>query len=592
MRHAHKLKGNMRQEVWREIYGVALGGDGMQHANQASPVGPGPWVIYGGRMERGGPLMFRGDSAHGLIDAIGAAARPKQRAVFVTVDLYALVRYLDGGQALTDAGWQVTRYWFAEARKGAYIQAKRGAQSILLLDLLNYFRDGDAEISTLLGEDAPKDAEERGGQRSVGRDARQRAQAYYHAFRDWQRFLADNDLGNPARTLAGQAFNAFRHRFMGHDIYLHTLHYVDRLERDAYHGGWNECLYRGEVERYCYLLDINSSYPYVMRSGLYPTKLVAHEVGHFDLKALYRRLKTYAAIARVDLEIDQPHYLVRHLDRLIRPVGQFTTVLTTPDLKRALEAAEVVRVHEVALYEQAPLFREFVTWGWETRRKHLDEGNPTWAYLAKILLNSLYGKFGQRQRTVAVDRTCDPRHFDSGLVFRSGECYLQWRAFGREQWFSMSEWTSFNAFPAVAAHVTAYARQTLADYLWQAGPDNVYYVDTDSLLVNAAGFGNLRTHLGPNLGQLKVVAEGNGATVRDIKDYDIGGRSKRKGVPQEAVWDKVEQAWAYREAIGFRGALSHADRRGQGDREVRKRIYLDKDERGFGVGWQHPQRLG
>jgi len=98
------------------------------------------------------------------------------------------------------------------------------------------------------------------------------------AWKRWIEFCKQEDLGSFAVTLAGQSFNAFRHRFMEHEIFIHNNENALRLERECYKGGRCECFFIGRIEGdKFYYLDVNSMYPFVMKHNSFPVKLVDYK---------------------------------------------------------------------------------------------------------------------------------------------------------------------------------------------------------------------------------------------------------------------------------------------------------------------------
>ena len=84
-------------------------------------------------------------------------------------------------------------------------------------------------------------------------------------------FIQEHNLGNFSLTIAGQAFNAFRHRFMNNkSVLVHGNQEIYTLEMDSYRGGRSDIFKQGTFLNII-KLDINSMYPYVMRENKYPS---------------------------------------------------------------------------------------------------------------------------------------------------------------------------------------------------------------------------------------------------------------------------------------------------------------------------------
>jgi hypothetical protein len=184
------------------------------------------------------------------------------------------------------------------------------------------------------------------------------------------------------------------------------------------------------------------------------------------------------------------------------------------------------------------------------RHRAQEQGDTVGSWLIKILLNSLYGKFGQRGvRWNVVGPAPDETvrtYLEVDVV--EGITYKMRQFAGILQ---QQEETpeSANSHPAIASHVTAYARRYLWDLMELAGRRNVLYCDTDSLYVTRAGRKRLAARVNPGqLGALKLEATCDWLEIRGPKDYATPHKSKTKGVRAKARWlspNRVEQEqWA------------------------------------------------
>jgi hypothetical protein len=152
------------------------------------------------------------------------------------------------------------------------------------------------------------------------------------------------------------------------------------------------------------------------------------------------------------------------------------------------------------------------------------------------LLNSLYGKFGQRGgkwETIGKD---DVGVFDYRLVFDDHGNEWKERTIAGVVQRKEEVTNSYNALVAISAGVTANARAFLYTLIEEAGLKNVYYVDTDSLIVNDEGLTRLHEYLDDTrLGALKVEATFDKLVIYALKDYEAGSKVRRKGVPSKAM---------------------------------------------------------
>lgn len=413
---------------------------------------------------------------------------------------------------------------------------RKGDRVIEMLDTLNWWRHTLKSIGRTLGLDKLKMPALAGSKSTWDRYCRNDVEIIRRACLGWWDFLRVNDLGGFARTLAGQAMRSYRHRYMDHPILIDADARALALARSAFHGGRTEAFRIGKVKGPVHCLDVNSMYPFVMLDRLFPSELKAVSVRP-SLKELARWLKRYAIVARVRLETKEPRYAHRQGDKLVFPVGRLITTLTSPDLLSALKHGEIAMVESAAVYVRGQLFHRFVTDLYARRQEATARGDDVSRYQLKILMNSLYGKWAQRG---TVWETCgdtsdpSPRswiEFDADTGTRR-----LLRQFGGTVQFKADDPEAPASHPAIAAHVTAYAREFLWRLMLRAGKGNVLYCDTDSLYVTSEG----RRRLDPlidaeRLGALKVEATYPWLRIHGAKDYETPDGRVCKGIRDSAV---------------------------------------------------------
>ncbi|WP_440176530.1 DNA polymerase, partial [Bacillus subtilis] len=170
------------------------------------------------------------------------------------------------------------------------------------------------------------------------------------------------------------------------------------------------------------------------------------------------------------------------------------TSLSTPELLEGFERGLIESVSNVCVYEGDNLFAGYVDYFYNARLNARAKGDVVRDALFKMFLTNLYGKFGQKNDTWEKIDDADPHEVRE--VFQSGNEGMEFlRIFGGGVWAkntAADDQEAFNSFPAIAAHVTAYARMLNWRIIETAGRENVYYTDTDSFFVNSVGEVNLR----------------------------------------------------------------------------------------------------
>jgi len=355
-------------------------------------------------------------------------------------------------------------------------------------------------------------------------------------------FVKREDLGCMGKTAASQSFNAFKYRFMEHNIYIHSNEKAIELERKSYYGGRVECWKIGEYrnDNYHYI-DVNSMYPYVMANFNYPSQLLSYQKYNTISDIRTAISKGEGICAKVKIKTDKPYFPLRRNKKLIFPIGEFWTYLSTPEIEFALEHKLIIDVEECSYYMMQPIFKPFVEYFYNKRLEAKAIDDEVHSYLFKLIMNCLYGKFGQLKEN--WEPVCDcPKYLVSNYIetdYDTGEeKYV--KELGGTRFEKIDEDSeSFNSFPAVASHVTAQARMHLLRHIIKAKIENIFYMDTDSLITNDVGYNNVKDMLDDKiLGKMKIEDEATHIKINAPKDYIFDGKKKylekRKGISKNA----------------------------------------------------------
>lgn len=414
-----------------------------------------------------------------------------------------------------------------------YISYVKGKSRIVFLDTFNYLRTSVKAMGKAVGlpklDINPLEAKDDDLIPYCRRDVEIIAKFMI----EYILFFKKENLGSFGITTPANAFNAFRHKFMKHDIYIHRHEKAVELERAAYFGGRTEAFYIGSISGQVWYLDINSMYPYVMKINKYPIRLIKYSDSFNDLNRLEKILDRYCCIAEVELNTNEPAYPLRFRDKTIFPTGNFITFLNTPELKYALEHNHIKNIRQIAVYYSAPIFTEYVEYFYSKREECKRNGDKLRSTLYKLLLNSLYGKFGQTIRSIILLQTIDDYLFKIEEVYNEDGTkdhdliYFGNSVFKKVKEKNPSRWS----FIAIASHVTAYARMLLWSYIKKAGYHNCFYCDTDSVFVNEQGYKNLEKDIDNyQLGKLSIEKTSDNVVIYGLKDYVFGDDVKLKGI--------------------------------------------------------------
>ena len=301
--------------------------------------------------------------------------------------------------------------------------------------------------------------------------------------------LLENELGGEiGLTAPSTSMRTYRRRFLEFpvDRDLDTHAFI----RESYVGGRVEKLesYGEHLSYY----DINSSYPASMTDTV-PAGGAVWCTGEPPLDYMRSRIGFVRALVRVPedcvlcplpIRADERHF-PQHAGvggKLVFPAGILTGVWEWGELRHAIESCdvEVLEWKESVWYHARPLLRDFVEVLYRYRDKAQcfrchgalgqDASDPYWcssckapgyddalAELAKLLMNSLYGRFAMRPDRVKLWWHTDPEIPEGAKPLIEGDVFCQ-------IWVTEDEGDDTTILPQISARITALSRVRLHKY--------------------------------------------------------------------------------------------------------------------------------
>jgi len=417
----------------------------------------------------------------------------------------------------------------------AIVTVKKKSSTIVFLDSMNWFPESLAKTGERLGIPKMKIDFDTCTMKKLSVYCKNDVLIELENFRLLIKFLTDNMIGRLCYTRASTAMAAYLFRHYHTDIYIHNNAEAITMERESYKGGRCECFAIGDLSSQTFhVLDVNSLYPFIMKRHEFPHKW--YKLSHkTTAKKLGKMLDDHAVVARVLIHTDKPVYAIKK-GRTIFPVGTFESTLCSPELRYAVDHGHILKVFDVVRYEKANLFSSYVTSLYSLRQDFKDDGDKSYEQLCKYLLNSLYGKFGQKaEEWVKIGNVPGEPDREEMILYGGTRKSTRLRYLLGEL-FELKKYTeAFNSFPAIAAHVTAYARVYLWELMAACGHGNYVYCDTDSLMVTDAGLDRLSPYLSTTkLGKLKNERTVKNLVIRGLKDYTADDKVVIKGVRKSA----------------------------------------------------------
>lgn len=321
--------------------------------------------------------------------------------------------------------------------------------------------------------------------------------------------LVENKLGGEVgMTAPSTSMKLFRRRFLGRDGTPNRIarfaHWADCKQkatcvgcshewvRRGYYGGRTE-MFKAYGEKLHYY-DINSSYVAAMHEDM--------PVGdRYVTDTLdWKMAKTHGGFVECSVEIPSdcklpplPHRS-KSTGKLMFPTGKFTGVWSTEELALLDDPyvqGRITSVKRVVWFRKKPVFKNMVETLWSLRDKTREDYDEGLSAMAKLMGNSLYGKFGMKvERTSVVfshapeEETCflckEPVPTGGGLCDNCEGSKPAMKEPDGDVWYQRKVVDAPYIIPHIAAHITALARVRIWRFMkaaMEAGGE-VFYCDS------------------------------------------------------------------------------------------------------------------
>lgn len=305
-------------------------------------------------------------------------------------------------------------------------------------------------------------------------------------------------------TLPSTSLAFFTHKWCKTNWFRHGDMEVWNFLAESRYGGRCEIFHTGEVRGHIHEYDINSSYPNVMRSQSFPDlDTISQKPGRLRLE---RAGVARCTVKAPPMEFPLLPFKYEQGGKLLFPIGEFTGVWTYVELAKALELGyQILKVHESVDYALQPSpFAEYIHFLYANRQE-VKDSDALMSYTLKVLMNALYGKWGEEGELTVISR--GKRHTMHQVPKHSN---MIW-----------------------ATYILAYARLSLYGFMMQAKDHGtLLYTDTDSIFVKTdkkqPPFEGSK-----ELGALSYKGYHRLAHFKLPKLYHVDDSYKAKGVPND-----------------------------------------------------------
>jgi hypothetical protein len=346
-------------------------------------------------------------------------------------------------------------------------------------------------------------------------------------------------VGGIRITIASLSMYYFRKDFLDKPIIYNELN--DQFF-DSYYGGRTEAFKIGKCKGKVF--DINSLYPYIMTITPFPDtknlkKYDRISVGHFHYLLKRKEGIFKGKIFHRKTHLGYIPYKDEKSGKLLFPTGYFNVAVNFNELRFAIEqgVVEIISVDYVICASK--MKSPFINYVNQIYSLRLKTENEFLKYFYKLVMNSLYGRFGMRKKYQSTYYDQIPYELISELKqnfeyyelklfsHKRNDCYLVTENKKNEKMFF--------SIPSIASYITSAARVELLRGLL-SNQKSVLYCDTDSIFIEGEP---QEIKIGDKLGEWKK-EEKTVIEVRGLKNYSIrdnDGMEKKiiKGVNKRSV---------------------------------------------------------
>jgi len=269
----------------------------------------------------------------------------------------------------------------------------------------------------------------------------------------------------------------------------------------------------------CY--DVNSLYPFIMANSLMPTGKIYYFEGDRTKTSYADRLGFY--YCKVTAPADLIHPIIQlHIDNngnkcTMSPLGEFNAVIYSEEIKNAIKYGYKFEIINGYFFGGKDyIFKKYINQLYELRLNYAKDHPMN--FIAKILMNSLYGAFGMVDKfdTVTIHENAEFEHYMNKISVKEAKL-LSISELGNEHMIISKEGDRTNLIlsslsirsnvnVAIAGATTSLSRIHMSQFKNNPLFDTLYS-DTDSIIVNLSHEEFIKLFpdmIGNKLGQLKL----------------------------------------------------------------------------------------
>jgi hypothetical protein len=348
----------------------------------------------------------------------------------------------------------------------------------------------------------------------------------------------DIQKAGPLRPTGGGQSHAMwrRHTLPEKTVLVHEDQHALERERRAMWAGRAEVWKHSTIEGPIYEHDLNLAYCRIAATCNVPVRLL-HRKGKTPLEALDGEETGQAYLADVTVEVNKPLVPTGDDGHVLWPVGRFETTLWDPEISLLKDKGANVTVNRVWVYRTAPVLAPMAQWLINCLTDDEVYVPAPMRRLLKHWARTLVGRCALRYRQWEYYGTVPVMGLSLSKAIEEGEPGEKERLHVGTEILELAAMAEADtSVPQITGWVMSEARVRLWTLMEAAGPRNLLYVDTDGLLVNAAGHHALAPYENwYGFRSLRHKATWAKAEITGPRNLILEGERRIAGIPRRAV---------------------------------------------------------
>lgn len=454
-----------------------------------------------------------------------------RRTVLVAHNVGYDLRVSEGLLWLPRLGWELQAIRLDGGQSWAHFKA--GKRSLVCADSVSWFGTGLETVGRAIGVPklslpADTDTDEAWTAR-----CRRDVEILREAWLSTVGWVEAADHGTWKPTGAGQGWASYRHNHLTHNVLHHGVEEVAAAEREAAWTGRCEAWRWGKLPRGpWYEFDFRSAYAQVCADLDVPTRLLGR-VGPKEAQRALSGRQGRATLIRCRVTTSAPLVPTRGSHGILWPVGTFESWLWDIEAAEVVEAGGSVEALGGWVYRAEPALAQWARWVLGVLDGSGEEVPPAVLLVVKGWSRSLIGRFGARwSEWEEYGESHGPDVALSTLLDGDTGATRRLLMLGPRCLAETEPQDAPDSVVSIMSYVMAVCRTRLLTAMRVATTDNVAYVDTDGLLVNAKGRDLLDA---AELPGLRVKSIWQRVEVLGPRQLVLDGRLRAAGVPATAV---------------------------------------------------------